>query len=607
MIFNQQSAAQIKVEELFTDLTRRKGTISVGGCPINLTASFVELCLAQSCGKCVPCRVGLDRLHMLLTKVLERKGTMKDLAAIKECAAAIYDSADCAIGFEAAKLVLDGLTAFEDDFISHIENGACTENFNSVPCVTGCPAKVDIPGYIALIKDGRYADAVRLIRKDNPFPTVCGLVCEHPCETHCRRHIVDSSIHIRALKRYAVEKAGHGQVPVPKCAPSNGKSIAIIGGGPSGLTAAYFLQLKGYKTTIFEMKEKLGGMLRYGIPAYRLPDEHLDNDIRAILDTGVEVKYGIIIGKDISFDELRAQYDAVYISIGANNGNSLRIEGENAEGVISAVDFLRDVNRGSIPDFAGKNVVVVGGGNVAMDATRSAKRLGAASVVTAYRRRTVDMTADPLEVEGAIAEGCEIMPLMAPKRIKVENGHCSALVCKPQLSGPMVNGRPKPIDSSLDEVDLPADIILVAIGQDIDSSFLADSGVETKRKRVVADQRGVVPNMPGIFTGGDCFFGPATAIKAVAAGKVAAANIDKYCGLHYPITTDVEVPPATSQGKPAWGKVNLQERPADERKDDFQLMEKRLTDEEACQECDRCLRCDHYGYGSFRGGRTNKW
>lgn len=279
MIVNQQTAAQKKVDELYATLGRRRGASPFGSCPVNLTASFVQLCLAQSCGKCVPCRVGLDRLHALLEKILDGRGTTDDLRAVRRSAAAIYDSADCAIGFEAARLVLDGLEAFRDDYMSHIENGVCTAAFDAVPCVAGCPANVDVPGYIALIREERYADAVRLIRKDNPFPGVCGLICEHPCEKHCRRQIVDDSINIRGLKRYAVERAGI--VPTPPCAPFNGKTVAVIGGGPAGLTAAYYLQLKGYHVTVFEKHKRLGGMLRYGIPSYRLPDDDLDRDINA--------------------------------------------------------------------------------------------------------------------------------------------------------------------------------------------------------------------------------------------------------------------------------------------------------------------------------------
>lgn len=605
MIVNQQTAAQKKVDELYATLGRRRGASPFGSCPVNLTASFVQLCLAQSCGKCVPCRVGLDRLHALLEKILDGRGTTDDLRAVRRSAAAIYDSADCAIGFEAARLVLDGLEAFRDDYMSHIENGVCTAAFDAVPCVAGCPANVDVPGYIALIREERYADAVRLIRKDNPFPGVCGLICEHPCEKHCRRQIVDDSINIRGLKRYAVERAGI--VPTPPCAPFNGKTVAVIGGGPAGLTAAYYLQLKGYHVTVFEKHKRLGGMLRYGIPSYRLPDDDLDRDINAILSTGIQVKLDVDIGREITFDQIRSEYDSVYIAIGAQIVNRMNIPGQDSEGVLSAVELLGAVGAGEAPDFTGKNVVVVGGGNVAMDATRTAKRLGAASVTCVYRRRIEDMTAAREEIDGAIAEGCEIMPMLSPVRIETENDRAVGIAVQPQLSGPIENGRPKPINADQPEIILPADVVITAIGQAIDSAHFESSGVGTERRRIKADPSGAVPGMPGVFTGGDCFFGPSTVVRAIDSGKVVAGNIDHYFGFHTPITSGVDIPPAQTIGKPAWGRVNMRERTAGDRKEDFNLMEACLTDEEAAQECSRCLRCDHYGYGAFRGGRKDRW
>ncbi len=605
MYINQQSPSQKKVDELYECLSRRRGASPFGSCPVDLTASFVGLCLAQSCGKCVPCRVGLDRLHALLEKILDKKATPDDLTNVEKCAKAIYDSADCAIGFEAAKLVLDGLTAFRDDYLSHVEKGVCTEHFAGVPCSAGCPAHVDVPGYTSLIRAGRYADAVRLIRKDNPFPGVCGLVCEHPCEKHCRRQLVDDSINIRGLKRYAVEKAG--VVPAPACAPKNGKTVAVLGGGPAGLTAAYFLQLKGFDVTVFEKRPHLGGMLRYGIPAYRLPDADLDKDIDNILSTGVKVKYGVNVGKDITFTDLRGQFDSVFISIGAHGASKLRCPGEDAQGVLFAVDLLGAVGEGNPPDFTGKRVVVVGGGNVAMDATRTARRLGAASVTCVYRRRIDDMTALPDEIVGAMAEGCEIVQLMAPVRIETKDDKVVGFVGQPQISGPIENGRPIPVNAAEPEETIPCDIVIVAIGQAIDSAHFAESGVDTRRNRIVADLGASVHNIPGVFAGGDCYSGPATVIRAIDAGKVAANNIDAYFGFHTPITCDVEIPEAATSLRLAWGRVNMKERPADERRDDFDLMEHCMSDEEAAQECSRCLRCDHYGYGAFRGGRVSKW
>ena len=615
MQMNRQSEAEKKIAELYGDLTRRAGSSPFGSCPVDLTAAFLRMCLAQSCGKCVPCRVGLDRLQGLIEKILSGEvassksgeDAASPLKQIKECAQAIYDSADCAIGFEAAKLVLDGLVAFNDDYVSHVEKGVCTANFGSVPCQTGCPAHVNIPGYIACIAAGRYADAVRVIRQTNPFPAVCGLICEHPCEKYCRRNVVDDAINIRGLKRYAVEKAG--DVPAPKCAPKNGKTVGIVGGGPAGLTAAYFLALRGFEVTVYEKRPKLGGMLRYGIPAYRLPDADLDRDINVILSTGVKVEFGKTVGKDISFADFRKKFDTVYISIGAHGAKKLGIEGEDAKGVLSAVELLGQTGSGERPDFKGKRVVIVGGGNVAMDATRTSKRLGAKSVTCVYRRRIVDMTALPEEVAGAQAEGCEVLQLMAPVKVAVKDGAVAGLVVKPQIAGAIKGGRPSPVNSSDPEETIPCDIIIVAIGQDIDSKAFAADGVDVKRGALVASGAGEVKaggeKMKGVFTGGDCYTGPATVIRAIDAGRCAAENISEgLLGSVGPVSgagvDPVEVPSAPAGQRLHWGRVNMQERAAEDRKGDFNLMEKCLTDEEAAQECSRCLRCDHCGMGAFR-------
>ena len=225
--------SQRTVDDLYADMERRISAAPCGNCPVELTSAFLKLCLAQSCGKCVPCRIGLDRLAALLDQLLDGQGSQADLDTILRTAQSIVDSADCAIGFEAAQMVLDGYVAFQDDYLAHVTQGSCTANFKSVPCVELCPAHVDVPGYISLVGEERYDDAIRLIRKDNPFPSVCGLVCEHPCETHCRRTIVDSPLNIRGIKRFAVDHAG--EVPAPPRAPSSGKTVAIVGGGPGGV------------------------------------------------------------------------------------------------------------------------------------------------------------------------------------------------------------------------------------------------------------------------------------------------------------------------------------------------------------------------------------
>ena len=598
--------SQRTVDDLYADMERRISAAPCGNCPVELTSAFLKLCLAQSCGKCVPCRIGLDRLAALLDQLLDGQGSQADLDTILRTAQSIVDSADCAIGFEAAQMVLDGYVAFQDDYLAHVTQGSCTANFKSVPCVELCPAHVDVPGYISLVGEERYDDAIRLIRKDNPFPSVCGLVCEHPCEPHCRRTIVDSPLNIRGIKRFAVDHAG--EVPAPPRAPSSGKTVAIVGGGPSGLTAAYFLSLMGHTVTVFERKPKLGGMLRYGIPSYRLPGSYLDRDIDTILSTGVSVRVNCEVGTDVTLEELRRDYDSLYLAIGASLHKGLGIPGEDAKGVLSAIEMLDITIRSVKPDFTGKHVVVVGGGNVAMDATRTAVRLGAASVKCVYRRRISDMTALPEEIEGAMAEGCEVLPLKAPVRIETDDdGAVTALVVQPQVIGEVRGGRPAPRKADQPEERIACDVVLMAVGQVVDSKSFAQAGVPTDHNNIVTADDGSVPGLEGVFSGGDCVSGPATVILAIEAGKVAAASIDEYLGFHTDISANLDIPPAPFRLKHATGRVDLTEREANWRKNDFELMENCMSEQEMAQECSRCLRCDHYGHAGFKGGRLIKW
>ncbi len=595
------------MEELYKDLERRIESSPPGLCPVDMSRAFLELCHAQTCGKCVPCRIGLGQLNHFIKDVLDGNATMETLATMEETALSIMESADCAIGYEAAHMVYKGLVGYRDDYIEHIKNGRCTCTYSQpVPCVALCPAHVDIPGYIALVAEGRYKDAVRLIRKDNPFPTTCGFICEHPCELRCRRNMVDDAVNIRGLKRVAADFAG--EVEPPKCAPSTGKKIAVLGGGPGGLSAAYFLQLMGHQTTVYEMLPKLGGMLRYGIPNYRLPKERLEDDVNAILKTGVEVKYGNKIGKDITIQELREQYDAVLITIGASTDKKLGLEGENSEGVMSAVQFLRNIGKNIITDLTGKEVAVVGGGNVSMDAVRTAKRLGAKKVSIVYRRRMADMTALPGEINGAIAEGIELQTLKAPSAIDVdENNHVKGLYVTPQMVSTIKNGRASVRPTGEDDIYIPCDVLVVAIGQNIETAHFEEAGISVSRGKIITTKTGAVEDMPDVYAGGDCSSGPATVIKAIAAAKVVAANIDEYLGYHHEISCDVEIPEAKLDDKIPCGRIDLTEREACERVCDFEAVENCMTENEARQEASRCLRCDHFGYGIFKGGRETLW
>ncbi|QOY60356.1 NAD(P)-binding protein [Thermophilibacter immobilis] len=601
----ERSESQAIMSSMHEMLEKRLAVSSLAPCPVEFTASYVAMCATQSCGKCTPCRVGLRMLHHLFDDVLENRATMETLDLIESTARTIYLSSDCAIGYEAGEVALMAVRGFRDDFEHHVKNHACGfAQSQLVPCVSGCPAGVDIPGYVALVEAGRYTEAVRLIRKDNPLPLVCGLVCEHPCEMHCRRGMVDDPMNIRGIKRYAVE---HADDYAPRIQPATGRRVAVVGGGPAGVSCAYYLTLMGHEVTILEQRAHLGGMLRYGIPSYRLPREDLDREIRWILDRGISVE----LNHPVSGDELarlRADYDAAYLAIGAHADKKLGLPGEDAPGVLSAVALLRDMGDDNPPDFDGLIVAVIGGGNVAMDVARTSVRLGAKRVVIVYRRRVGDMTAQAEEVAGAQAEGCEVLDLHAPQEVVTDaRGRVVGLRVAPQIIGGLRRGRPAPRPAERPDEVIACDRVIVAIGQDIASAPFEELGVRCERGRITTNPDGSVPGKEGLFSGGDCQSGPATVIRAINAGKVAAGNIDNYLGFDHRIELDVDLPPARFTGKVSCARCEMREREASERVGDFALVERGLTDEEAHQEASRCLRCDHFGMGAFRGGRVEQW
>ena len=447
-----------------------------------------------------------------------------------------------------------------------------------------------------------------MVRKDNPLPTACALVCEHPCERRCRRGLLDAPINIRGIKKFAVDSCAADKAPVPARSAQTNRRVAVIGGGPSGLTCAYFLSLMGHDVVIFEARKRLGGMLRYGIPAYRLPRERLDEDINAILAVGgIEVRLETKVGTQ-AMAELQNEFDAVYVAIGAQKGKGLRIDGAKAEGVISAVDLLGRIGDGDYPDFSGKRVAVIGGGNVAMDCVRTAVRAGADEVSCVYRRRVADMTALDAEIESAIAEGVEMITLESPDSIETnEAGQVVALITQPQMISAVKGGRPSVKAADKPKRRIEADVILVAVGQGIESQPFEDAGMLAEWGEFKANEfleaQGENGTLAGVFVGGDCQTGPATAIKAIGAGKVAARNIDEYLGYHHTLDCGVDVPAPSPNDRAPKGRVEISERPARERKHDFAYVEMPMSREEAVQECGRCLRCDRFGCGALEGGR----
>lgn len=584
---------------------RRVEATPPGMCPLAVQLTMLQASGAQTCGKCVPCRDGIPQLAAMLKRVVDCDADEGVLEGLRALAEMIRDTSDCAIGYEAARSVLEGLDTFADEYASHLRDRSCQEGVGqTVPCETLCPAHVDVPAYIALTAAGDYAGAVNMVRKDNPFPTACAFVCEHPCETRCRRTLIDAPINIRGIKKFAVDQMPADQVAPPPRSVDTARTVAVIGGGPSGLTCAYFLALMGHRVTVFEERAQLGGMLRYGIPAYRFPRERLDEDIRGILNAGtITARCGEAVGAH-EMAEIADTYHAVYVSIGAQTGKSLRIDGVDAEGVVSAVDLLGAIGDGDYPDFTGKRVVVVGGGNVAMDCARTSVRAGADEVSVVYRRRKDDMTALPAEVESAIAEGVEMIVLEAPASIEVdERGHCTALITQPQMIGPVRGGRPAPMAADKPTRRIEADIILIAVGQDVVSGPFEEFGMSTTWGCFNADDHLAAEGYDHVFVGGDCQTGPSTVIRAIGAGKVAARNIDEFLGYHHKLPCDIEVPEPLPNDRTPKGRVEITERPARERRLDFDGVENGMSREEVVQECGRCLRCDRFGCGVMEGGR----
>lgn len=593
------SIVQKTIQEIYREIQKRAKLAPTGACPIELTADFVRLCYAQSCGKCVPCRDGLGAVINLLESIIDGTAAENSLEVLKDMVEVIADTADCAIGYEAASYVSSAIDNFKDDFENHIKNGDCAGGLKaSIPCQEACPAHVNIPGYIALAGNGKYEEAMALIRKDNPFPSVCGYICEHPCEAKCRRHIIDDGVNICSIKRFASDHS-KDKIKPPVKAVSTGKKIAVIGGGPAGLTAAYYLTIMGHDVTVFEVREKLGGMLRYGIPDYRLPQTVLDRDISYITDNGVKVCLNSLIDEN-SIAQLKKDYDAVYVSIGAHSDNKLGIEGEDAQNVISAVSLLRNAGSGNLMDMKGKRVCIIGGGNVAMDCTRTCLRLGAKDVKCVYRRRIEDMTALREEIDDAKAEGADIVTLYAPDHIeKDSDGKVCALWANKQIiSAVGKDGRPGVKNADAATKRFACDYVVVAIGQAINSKPFESAGIPNNRGRISADLGSFVSD--NVFAGGDAVSGPATVIKAVAAGKVAAYNIDKFLGFAHEIKLDISIPDSPMVNTAACGRVNTGLIKVERLNKNFKLVQQSMTKEECNQECSRCLRCDSFGLGGLK-------
>ncbi len=407
------------------------------------------------------------------------------------------------------------------------------------PCKLTCPAGVDVQGYIALIEKGLYSEAVGLIKEKNPLPAICGRVCVRPCEVACRRNLIDGvGVGIDYLKRYAADKDFEGNKYMPVKKPATGKNICVIGAGPAGLTSAYYLSLEGHKVDIFEASPHGGGMLRYGIPEYRLPNDLLQKEIDSIAELGVKITYNKKFGKDVNYDHVKANYDAMITTVGCQKGSAMRVENEEAEGVLSGIDYLRTMElTGKKFDFKGKKVATIGGGNTAMDCCRSALRCGAEKSYIIYRRTEKEMPANPIEIHESKLEGVEYMFLTAPLKVnKDESGKLKSLRCiKMELGAPDASGRRSPVPVEGSEFNIELDCILGAIGQKTDVDFadninpLAEGEFKLNRwGNIDADERTLQTGVKSIFAAGDAVTGAATLIEAIAQGRRAAASCHQF-------------------------------------------------------------------------------
>ena len=474
------------------------------------------------------------------------------------------------------------------------------EKFDLAPCRMACPGNLNVQGYVQMVKQGKYREAIEIIMRDLPLPGVLGRVCPHPCENSCRRLEVDEPVSIRELKRIAADHVNISDIPVPEITPRDEK-VAVIGSGPAGLTAAYFLAQDGYKVSIYEAMPETGGMMRYGIPEHRLPRSVLDAEIENLKRYGIEIHTDTAIGRDLTIEELQQHgAKAVFLAAGAWKGLKLRMPGEEgADGVADVTAFLRDVHLGKLKKLEGK-VVVIGGGHSALDGARVALRLGADEAHIVYRRSRTEMLAEPEEIEEAEKEGVKIHFLVAPLAISRENGKVSGMECiRTRLTEPDTTGRRKPIPVEGSEFFIEAGHIIPAIGQEPDLDFLGkDSGIEvSKWNLLMVNPETLQTNKPGIFAGGDVITGPATVIEAVDAGKRAAKYIAKYLqGEELPTEWQEEPPIGTNwveirDDEPTKHRLKVPTLPVEKRLSKFDEVNLLTGENEAREEAARCLNC----------------
>jgi len=597
-------ANQLNLPVDYEELTEAGSIMGSGGmvvmdedtCVVDIAKFFLSFTQVESCGKCVPCRLGTKQMLDILEDITNGRGKLEDIDLLEDLAKDVVAGSLCALGGTAPNPVLTTIRYFRDEYEEHIKRHYCRaavcKGLVTAPCSHLCPAGIDVPRHIRFITEGKFGEAVAVIREKIPFPLVCGYVCLHFCETRCRRGELDETIGIRVLHRVAVEHDTGLWKQNSKVAPATGKRVAIIGSGPAGLTAAYYLAKLGHSVTVFEALPEPGGMMRFGIPDYRLPKDILRAEIEEIEGVGVEIKTNTRVDSPESlFDQ---GYNAIFLAVGAHQAIRLGVEGEDSPRVKGGISFLRDVSLGKEVEL-GNRVAIIGGGNAAIDSARTALRLGAEEVTIIYRRTRAEMPASPEEIEGALVEGVNIHFLAAPSSIISQNGELQLECIRMKLGAVDASGRQRPEPIKGSEFTMGFDTIIAAIGQrpQVPASF----GLPTGRGNTIqVDPDTLATGKEGIFAGGDAVSGPATVIEAIAAGRQAAISIDKYLGGKGII--DETLAPPEGEVAPV-EEVEEEKRrppiptlPLEQRLSSFANVELGLSEGAAIEEANRCLKCD---------------
>jgi NADH-quinone oxidoreductase subunit F len=571
-------------------------------CMVDITKYFLSFTQEESCGKCIPCRRGLEHMLGILEEITQGNGEMRHLEELEELAKVVDIASLCGLGQTAPNPVLTALRYFRDEYEEHIIEKRCRagvcESLFLAPCENRCPLHMNAPGYIQLIKEDRIGEAYQLILEDNPLPAVCGRVCHHPCEGKCRRGEIDEPVAIREIRRFIADytyKNMSDDMKPTVSFPRTGNKVAIIGAGPAGLTAAYYLVRLGHKVTVFEALPEAGGMLKYGIPEFRLPKAVLDREIETIKNLGVDFVFNKKVGSDISVKGIMAQgYSALFIATGAHEDIALGIPGEELEGVHSGIKFLRDTNMGKSVKV-GRDVVVIGGGNVAMDCARVMIRRGA-KVTVLYRRVKEEMPALEEEIHEAEMEGVHFRFLGAPSKLIGKNGKVSGIeVMQMKLGEYDLSGRitPEPTGKTY---KLKCDTVVTAIGGRSDTEFLRRVGVKVSRNGTIeVDKYSHETTAPSIYAGGDVVTGPYTVSDAMGYGKDFAriidtrlTGVDRFNELKREVSYSMEV-----SVEPQGGERNpISTVTFEKYKDNFQEVTRSYAKEQATLEATRCLRCD---------------